>query len=223
MPVLTPGWTGAILSGVMACGLRALLIMTSLAATAKDLALSDVLVVHALPGATRWIRGERYVGAISDEEEATLKQAILDDLLLERQTMVTAVDGSTTFLWKEEEFKVYVEERRADPSPGAWSRLAYNETALPGHHYVPGHLYVLVLRMVSYSRLRAKIAAPSPEAARRGAPVEAPLAVREKLAGDRTLLWAGRLVVLATMGTLYVMGFDVSPAGRTGSPGARGA
>jgi hypothetical protein len=195
----------------MACGLRALLITTSLAATAKDLALSDVLVVHALPGATRWIRGERYVGAISNEEEAALTQAILDEVLLERQTMVTAVeaDGSATFFWKEDEFKLYVEQRRADPSPGAWCRLPYRETGLPGHHYVPGHLYVLVLRMATYSRLRAKVAAPPPEAARRGAPVEAPLAVREKLAADRILLWAGRLVVFATMGTLYVMGFDV--------------
>ena len=193
----------------MACGLRALLITTSLAATADHLALSDVLVVHALPGATRWIRGERYVGAISNEEEAALTQAILDELLLERQTMVTAVDGSTTFLWKEEEVGRYMEQRRADPSPGAWARLPYNETALPGHHYIPGHHYVLILRMATHSRLRAKIAAPPPEAARRGAPVEAPLAVREKLAADRILLWAGRLVVFATMGTLYVMGFDV--------------
>ena len=195
----------------MACGLRALLITTSLAATADHLALSDVLVVHALPGATRWIRGERYVGAISDEEEDTVRQAILDELLLERQTMVTAVetDGSATFFWKEEEFKLYMDQRRADPSPGAWARFRYNETALPGHQYVPGHRYVLILQMATYSRLRAKVAAPPPEAARRGAPVEAPLAVREKLAADRILLWAGRLVVLATMGTLYVMGFDV--------------
>ena len=69
MSALTPG-SPECSSGVMACGLRALLITTSLAATADHLALSDVLVVHALPGATRWIRGERYVGAISDEEEA---------------------------------------------------------------------------------------------------------------------------------------------------------
>ena len=202
-------------------GLLSLLITTLLAAQANDLAHWDVPVVHALPGMTRWIRGERFVGAISSDEENALKQGIFDALLSEGERMVTQeTTRNKTYIWKADEVERYMEQRRADPNPGEWARFPFNETALAGHIYKPGHVYVLIVRMATYSRLRRKVAAPPPGAARRGVPADVPSALRgrEKLAADRMVLWAYRFVALSIIGTVYAVGFDADP--RSG-PAAR--